>query len=70
MQKYKSLVLPLALLLGYFFRQLCAVLACAVPYVIFGILALTFSGVKLASLRQAELDLMIAIFESFVNLGV
>ncbi|MDE6497356.1 MAG: hypothetical protein K2L21_01710, partial [Muribaculaceae bacterium] len=64
MQRYKSLVLPAALILGYFFRRECAVLSVSVPYVIFGILVLTFSGVRLSSLRPSRLDLWIAMFQT------
>lgn len=63
MQRYKSLVLPVALILGYFFRHLCAIMSVAVPYVIFAILVLTFSGVKLSTLRPSRLDLWIATFQ-------
>lgn len=70
MQKYKSLVLPIAIILGYFLRQGCTVLAVTVPYVIFAILILTFSGVKLASLRPGKLDLCIASFQAIVSFGV
>lgn len=69
MQRYKSLVLPIALLAGYFLRQFCAMAAGTVPYVIFAILALTFSGVKLSRLRPAMLDMWIALFQTLVSLG-
>ncbi len=67
MQKYKSLVLPAALLLGYFFRATCSALSFTVPYVIFGILALTFSGVRLSALRPGRLDLWLALFQTAVS---
>lgn len=70
MQKYKSLVLPGALVIGYFFRHLCAELAVTIPYVIFAILALTFSGVRLSSLRPTKLDLWIAAFQAVVSIAV
>ncbi len=70
MQKYKSLVLPIALILGYFLRQLCSSLSVAVPYVIFAILVLTFSGVRLSSLRPSKLDFWIASFQTIVSLAL
>lgn len=70
MQRYKSLVLPVALILGYLFRQQCAALSVTVPYVIFAILVFTFSGVRLASLRPAWLDVWIALFQTVVSIGV
>ncbi len=67
MQKYKSLVLPIALILGYFLRQICSSLSVVVPYVIFSILVLTFSGVRLSSLRPTKLDFWIASFQTVVS---
>lgn len=70
MQKYKSLVLPIALVAGYFLRHLCSALAVAVPYVIFAILVLTFSGVRLTSLRPSWLDLWIAAIQAVASIGL
>lgn len=70
MQKYKSLILPIALIAGYFLRQLCASISVVVPYVIFTILVLTFSGVRLSSLRPSRLDLWIASFQTLVCIGL
>ncbi len=70
MQKYKSLVLPIALVFGFILRQLCAVLSVTVPYVIFAILVLTFSGVRLSQLRPAKLDLLIATFQALISIGL
>lgn len=67
MQRYKSFVLPVALVAGYFLRELCAVLSVTVPYVIFVILVFTFSGVKLASLRPNKLDLFLAVFQTIIS---
>lgn len=69
MQRFKSLVLPIALIAGYFFRELCSELSVAVPYVIFGILVFTFSGVRLASLRPGKLDLYLALFQTAVSIA-
>lgn len=70
MQRYKSLVLPLALVLGILFRHICAMLSVSVPYVIFVILLLTFSGVKVAKIRPTMLDLRLALFQTFVSIGI
>ncbi|MCM1320411.1 MAG: hypothetical protein NC217_08565 [Muribaculaceae bacterium] len=67
LRKYKSLVLPVALVAGYFCRTLCASLAFTVPYVIFAILILSLSGVKLSRLRPGKLDLYIATFQAVVS---
>lgn len=70
MQKFKSFILPIALILGYFFRDICSILSVTVPYVIFAILFLTFSGVKLSSLRPKKLDLSLSIFQTLASLLV
>lgn len=70
MQKYKSLVLPIALVSGYFLRQLCSSISMVVPYVIFLILVLNFSGVRLSSLRPSKLDFCIASFQTLVSIGL
>lgn len=67
MQKYKSLVLPVALILGYLFRGVCAFLAPTVPYFIFAILVLTFSGVRLSTLRPHFPDLYLGSFQTLVS---
>ncbi|MDE6289027.1 MAG: bile acid:sodium symporter, partial [Muribaculaceae bacterium] len=69
MQKYKSFVLPISLVLGYFLRQLCSELSGLVPYVIFAILVLTFSGVRLSTLRPSKLDFWIASFQTVVSIS-
>lgn len=70
MQRYKSFVLPLALIAGYLLRQICAVLSVTVPFVIFLILVLTFSGVRLSSLRPARLDFRLAGVQAIASIGV
>lgn len=70
MQKYKSLVLPIALVGGFFLRQFCSYFSAIVPFVIFAILVLTFSGVRLSSLRPSRLDLWIASFQTLVSIGL
>lgn len=70
MQRYKSLVLPVALVAGYFLRELCSIISVSVPYVIFAILFLTFSGVRLSRLRPTGLDLILALIQTFGSLGV
>lgn len=66
--RYKSYVLPVALVAGYLLRDVCASLSVIVPYLIFSILFLTFSGVKLVSLRPGRLDLLLAVFQAAVSI--
>ncbi|MCM1369156.1 MAG: hypothetical protein NC204_02160 [Candidatus Amulumruptor caecigallinarius] len=70
LHQYKSLVLPFALVAGYFCRQLCATVAFTVPYAIFLILILTFSSVKLRSLRPSRLDFIVALFQAVVSAAI
>lgn len=69
MQKYKSFVLPAALIVGYLFREICTILSVTIPYVIFAILVLTFSGVRLSSLKPNKFDLWIATFQTVVSIS-
>lgn len=66
MQRYKSLVLPIALVGGYFLRHFCSMVSVLVPYVIFTILVLNFSGVVLSKLRPGKLDFWTAMFQTVV----
>lgn len=56
-KKIKPFVLPAAIVFGLLLHDFCAVLAPAVPYVIFAILILTFSTTDLRRLRFERLDL-------------
>ncbi|MCM1153702.1 MAG: hypothetical protein NC328_08655 [Muribaculum sp.] len=67
MRKYKSFVLPVALVAGYFCRGLCDAIAFTVPYVIFAILIFTFSSVRLRNMRPGKLDLYTATFQVTVS---
>lgn len=64
------MVLPVALVAGYFLREVCAMLSVFVPYVIFMILLLTFSGVKVSRLRPGKFDLWLALFQTVVSFAV
>ena len=63
-------MLPVALIAGYFLRQACSAMSVAVPYVIFAILVITFSGVRLSSLRPTKLDLLIADLQAILSIGI
>lgn len=69
MQKYKSYVLPVALLLGLLLHQWCARFSFLVPYIIFTILLLTFSAVDIRRLRFTRLHLFLMLFQIVVSLG-
>ena len=69
MQKYKSYVLPVALLLGWLLHRYCAMVSFIVPYLIFTILLLTFSAVDIKKLKFNMLFVWIILFQVAVSMG-
>ena len=69
MQKLKSYVLPIAIVLGLLLHDYCAAFSVAVPYIIFTILLLTFSAVDIKTLRFKPMFAWIILFQVGVSLG-
>ena len=69
MQKIKSYVLPIAIVLGLLLHDYCAAFSVAVPYIIFTILLLTFSAVDIKKLRFKPMFTWIILFQVAVSLG-
>ncbi len=69
MQKIKSYVLPIAIVLGLLLHDYCAAFSVVVPYIIFTILLLTFSAVDITKLRFKPLFVWIILFQVGVSLG-
>ena len=69
MQKVKSYVLPIAIVLGLLFHDFCAKVNVAVPFFVFSILLLTFSAVDIRKLRFKPLFIWIILFQVVVSLG-
>lgn len=69
MQKVKSYVLPIAIVLGLLLHDYCAALSVVVPYIIFTILLLTFTAVDVRKLRFMPLFIWIILFQVAVSLG-
>lgn len=69
MQKYKSYILPAAIVLGLLLHRWCTVFSFLVPYIIFGILLLTFTAVDIRRLRMTWLDVWLMLFQIVVSLG-
>ena len=69
MQKYRSLVLPIAIIVGLLFHQWIAILKPMVPFLIFFILLLNFSSVEIRKLRVKPLHLWLLLFQVVVSLG-
>ena len=69
MQKIKSYVLPIAIILGLLLHDYCAAFSIVVPYIVFAILLLTFTAVDIQELRFKPLFIWIILFQVVVSLG-
>ena len=69
MQKIKSYVLPIAIVLGLLLHDYCAAFSVVVPYIIFTIILLTFTAVDITKLRFKPMFTWIILFQVVVSLG-
>lgn len=69
MTKYRSFVLPFAIVLGLLFHHLWATVNFLVPYLIFMILLLNFVAVDVKKLRFGWLDVWLMLFQIVVSLA-
>ena len=69
MKRYRSLVLPLAIVVGLLFHRYLAMARPIVPFLIFTILFLNFSSVEVRSLRVRPLHWWLLAFQLVVSLG-
>lgn len=69
MKKYRSLVLPVAIVVGLLFHHYLAMVKPVVPFLIFAILFLNFSSVEVRSLRVRPMHGWLIAFQIFVSLG-
>ncbi len=69
LSKYRSYVLPVALLLGVIFHGFCGKAAFISPYIVFTILLLTFCAVDLRKLRPSALDLWLLVIQLSLAVG-
>ena len=70
MQKYRSYVLPVAILLALIFHNVSAHLSFLVPWFIFVILTLNFVTVDLRHLRFSMLHFWLILFQLVVSAGL
>lgn len=70
MQKYRSYVLPVAILLGLLFHGVSVQLSALVPWLIFTILLLNFVTVDLRHLRFSMLHFWMLLFQLVVSAGL
>jgi len=69
MQKIRSYILPIAIVLGLLLHDYCAAFTVVVPYIIFTILLLTFTAVDIRKLRFKPLFIWIILFQVGVSLS-
>ena len=69
MQKYRSLVLPVAIVVGLFFHHWLAMMRPVVPFLLFIILFLNFSAVEIRKLRLSPMHVWMLLFQAVVSLG-
>ena len=70
MHKYRSYVLPVAILLGVLFHGVSVHLSFLVPWLIFAILTLNFVTVDLRHLRFSTLHFWLILFQLTVSIGL
>lgn len=69
MRKYRSLVLPLAIVLGLLFHKWCFLFRDVVPYIVFVILLLNFTATDVRKLKFSTLDALLILFQIAVGVG-
>ena len=69
MQKFRSFVLPIAIVVGLLFHHYLAMVKPIVPFLIFSILFLNFSSVDVRSLRVRPMHGWLLAFQIIVSLG-
>ena len=69
MQRFRSFVLPVAIVVGLLFHHYLAMAKPVVPFLIFSILFLNFSSVEVRSLRIRPLHWWLLAFQVVVSLG-
>lgn len=63
MNKYRSFVLPVAILLGLLLHKWCAYAQVIIPYMIFTILLMNYSAVDLKKLKPSRMDLSLMLIQ-------
>lgn len=69
MDKFRSLVLPIAIVLGLLLHNYCAMFTPYVPILIFAMLLLNFAAVDVRKLKITMLDLWLMLFQIVVSMG-
>lgn len=67
--RLKSLVLPIAILLGLLLHKWCAYAQFLIPYFIFTILLMSYSAVDVSKLKPSRMDLWLVLFQIIFSVG-
>ena len=67
MQRYKSWILPIAIILGFFFHEYIVVLQPALPYLIFVMLYFSFNALDVKKMRFSWFDFWLLLFQLVVS---
>lgn len=67
--KYRSFVLPAAIVLGLLLHPWCALAQFLMPYCIFIILLMNYSAVDVKKLKPSAMDLWLALFQVVLSVG-
>lgn len=69
MNKFRSFVLPIAIVLGLLLHEYCAMFTPYVPILIFAMLLLNFAAVDVKKLKITMLDVWLMLFQIVVSMG-
>lgn len=69
MQKYRSFILPIAIIIGLFFHHYISYLTFLVPYLIFCILFLNFTALNINKLKISMMDIWLLLFQTTISIG-
>ena len=70
MARYRSWVLPFAILAGVFLHEYLSMMNVLIPYLIFSILLLNFSSFSLSRFRISGMDVIFMAFQIVVSMGL
>lgn len=70
MNRFRNLVLPIAIVLGLIFHSYCCILKVGVPYLIFTILLLNFVATDIKKMRFTVFDAILMAVQVSLSLGI
>ena len=70
MNRFRNLVLPIAIVLGLIFHSYCGILKVGVPYLIFTILLLNFVATDIKKMRFTFFDAILMAVQVSLSLGI